>query len=139
MDRRHFLATVGATAAVGTAGCGSSDSDEMPFRVGDATFERRQGGGYESVSVRGVNLGMAKPGRFPGRRQSHEKSTSAGSGPSARLQAPSGPTRFIPQRSIARWPRITTMQTSHCCYSREPGSPQLSYWKQVTRPRSPRQ
>jgi len=35
-------------------------------RVGADGFERRTDDGYESMTVRGVNIGMAKPGHFPG-------------------------------------------------------------------------
>jgi hypothetical protein len=73
--RRRFLGTVGVTGAIGTAGCGSRDepnSDTQPssprrFRIGDAGFETSVGDdAFTPVSVRGVNLGMAKPGHFPG-------------------------------------------------------------------------
>ncbi|ELZ40251.1 hypothetical protein C463_15060 [Halorubrum californiense DSM 19288] len=72
MRRRRFLGRVGVAGAVGTAGCGfrGLGSDEGPprrFRVGDEGFEVAvDGGAFDSLSVRGVNLGMAKPGRFPG-------------------------------------------------------------------------
>ena len=99
MDRRQFLATVGAGGFAGLAGCpddptpsqepettedsgprgseapasGFRETDTAtsgdvrpPFRVGDAGFERRTGEGYDPLVVRGVNLGMAKPGAFPG-------------------------------------------------------------------------
>ncbi|EMA63641.1 hypothetical protein C470_02690 [Halorubrum distributum JCM 13561] len=61
--------------AVGTAGCGlrgdangsGGDGPSRQFRIGDDGFEVAvDGGGFEPLSVRGVNLGMAKPGRFPG-------------------------------------------------------------------------
>ncbi len=80
MNRRAFLATVGSGGAVGTAGCGfldrdDDDPDDDPsvteptrrFRVDDEGFAVSvDDGPFEPVSVRGVNLGMAKPGRFPG-------------------------------------------------------------------------
>ncbi|WP_200530622.1 hypothetical protein [Halorubrum sp. LN27] len=81
MQRRRFLGRVGAAGAVGTAGCGFRGNDgESPddggdaadavsrrFRIGDDGFEVAVGGGpFTQLGVRGVNLGMAKPGRFPG-------------------------------------------------------------------------
>ncbi|GAA0541975.1 hypothetical protein GCM10008994_16330 [Halorubrum ejinorense] len=81
MRRRRFLGRVGVAGAVGTAGCGfrgDADASEgdgsgagkgpsRRFRVGDDGFEVAvDGGPFGPVSVRGVNLGMAKPGRFPG-------------------------------------------------------------------------
>ena len=89
MDRRRFIAAVGAAGTGTIAGCQSGSSDgrteserptrtdterpdqsEQPdkprFRVGDDGFEKLRGDAYQSLSVRGINLGMAKPGRFPG-------------------------------------------------------------------------
>ena len=81
MRRRRFLGRVGVAGAVGTAGCGlrgnvdgsggdapgAGEGPSRRFRVGDDGFEvALDGGGFEPLSVRGVNLGMAKPGRFPG-------------------------------------------------------------------------
>ena len=77
MRRRRFLGRVGVAGAIGTAGCGSrGDEDregpsEAPvsrrFRIGDDGFEVAVGDGpFAPFGVRGVNLGMAKPGRFPG-------------------------------------------------------------------------
>ncbi|MFC6874570.1 hypothetical protein [Halobellus marinus] len=66
MDRRQFLSTLGAVGVVGAAGCTAEQGVRPSFRVGAAGFERRTDGGYRPLSVRGVNLGMAKPGRFPG-------------------------------------------------------------------------
>lgn len=75
MRRRRFLGRVGVAGAVGTAGCGlrddangsGGDGPSRQFRIGDDGFEVAvDGGGFEPLSVRGVNLGMAKPGRFPG-------------------------------------------------------------------------
>jgi len=68
---------VGVAGAIGTAGCGSrgdggpGDPSEAPtprrFRIGDDGFEVAVGDGpFTELGVRGVNLGMAKPGRFPG-------------------------------------------------------------------------
>jgi len=75
--RRRFLGRVGVAGAIGTAGCGSrgdggpGDPSEAPtprrFRIGDDGFEVAVGDGpFTELGVRGVNLGMAKPGRFPG-------------------------------------------------------------------------
>ncbi|WP_262177087.1 hypothetical protein [Haloarcula laminariae] len=88
MHRRRFLATLGVSGAVGGAGCQSDNSDGTParttsgsdrssrrstgdteqpvFRVRDDGFERRTDDGYESLTARGLNIGMAKPGYFPG-------------------------------------------------------------------------
>ena len=66
MNRRQFVATVGTLGVTGVAGCGFGGSDNVSFRVGPGGFERSDGGAFEGFSVRGVNLGMAKPGRFPG-------------------------------------------------------------------------
>jgi hypothetical protein len=66
MDRRRFLRTVGVTSAVSAAGCLSEDETRPGTRVGAEGFERRTDDGYEPMTVRGVNIGMAKPGYFPG-------------------------------------------------------------------------
>ena len=68
MNRREFLSTTCATGTVAFAGCaGRFNSDrELRVRTGADTFEIDRGSGFEDVSIRGVNLGMAKPGRFPG-------------------------------------------------------------------------
>lgn len=94
MDRRRFLASVGAAGSAGLAGCpagsepsaspgsdrpsrgsptatdkqgeGDGDDGRPRFRVGADGFERLTGGGYEPFLVQGVNIGMAKPGTFPG-------------------------------------------------------------------------
>jgi len=51
----------------GTATDSPTVSDSRPpFRVGDDGFERRTETGYDPFTVRGINLGMAKPGTFPG-------------------------------------------------------------------------
>ena len=63
MNRRQFVGTVGTLGVTGVAGCGFGEADDVTFRVGTGGFERSNGGGF---SVCGVNLGMAKPGRFPG-------------------------------------------------------------------------
>ncbi len=57
---------MGATGIIGTGGCLSGGSGDPPFRVGPDGFERLTDGDYRPLTVRGVNLGMAKPGRFPG-------------------------------------------------------------------------
>jgi hypothetical protein len=71
--RRRFLGRVGVAGAVGAAGCGfrgdagGGEGPSRRFRVGDEGFEVSvDGGGFDPLPVRGVNLGMAKPGRFPG-------------------------------------------------------------------------
>jgi len=88
MHRRRFLATVGVSGAVGLAGCESintggtpvrttgggdrssrrptGDTDQPVFRVGADGFERRTDDGYEPLTARGLNIGMAKPEYFPG-------------------------------------------------------------------------
>ena len=66
MNRRQFVATVGTLGVTGVAGCTLGGADDVTFRVGTKGFERSDGGAFEGFSVRGVNLGMAKPGRFPG-------------------------------------------------------------------------
>ena len=79
MRRRRFLGRVGVVGAVGTAGCGfrgegavggddfGSTGQSRRFRVGEDGFEVAvDEGGFDPLTVRGVNLGMAKPGRFPG-------------------------------------------------------------------------
>ena len=38
----------------------------VPFRVGEEGFERWTGDEYAPLTVRGINLGMTKPGTFPG-------------------------------------------------------------------------
>ncbi|OVE86383.1 hypothetical protein B2G88_00805 [Natronolimnobius baerhuensis] len=73
MDRRHFLKATG-TVAVGT-GISSCLSIQTPPpqpqniepNVTDDRFQtRRDGGEWTDLRARGVNLGMAKPGHFPG-------------------------------------------------------------------------
>ena len=39
---------------------------ERPFRVGPSGFEIERDGEFEPLTVRGVNIGMGLPGRFPG-------------------------------------------------------------------------
>ena len=50
----------------GTTTGGSDAGRGTTYRVGTEGFERLRDGVYERLEVRGVNLGMAKPGRFPG-------------------------------------------------------------------------
>ena len=78
--RRRFLGRVGVAGAVGTAGCGfrggertgsgGQDAGDTPprrVRIGDDGFEVAVGDEpFAPIGIRGVNLGMAKPGRFPG-------------------------------------------------------------------------
>ncbi len=66
IHRRRFLSTIGALGVAGTAGCGSDSGTRVPFRVGSKGFQYQTDSGYQPLSVRGVNIGMAKPGRFPG-------------------------------------------------------------------------
>lgn len=71
MDRRAFLLTSGVMGAVGLAGCSERTGTErererLQFRTGERRFERRRNGQFEEFLVQGVNMGMAKPGRFPG-------------------------------------------------------------------------
>lgn len=79
MRRRRFLGRVGVAGSIGTAGCGfrgegavggddfGSAGPSRRFRVGDEGFAVAvDEGGFDPLTVRGVNLGMAKPGRFPG-------------------------------------------------------------------------
>jgi hypothetical protein len=92
VNRRTFLASAGAAGVVATAGCTAdgegtassetnsevtdrttsatsapdADPSKPPFRVGDDGFERLADGEYGPLQVQGVNIGMAKPGRFPG-------------------------------------------------------------------------
>lgn len=66
MYRRRFVSTLGAIGVVGAAGCSSESSGHPRFRVGSERFQYRTEDGYQSFRTRGVNLGMAKPGRFPG-------------------------------------------------------------------------
>lgn len=71
MKRRRYLRTVGTAAVASSAGCfGTVSRDEPPaieHRVYGGRFQtRRVGEEWEGLLVRGVNLGMAKPGTFPG-------------------------------------------------------------------------
>lgn len=66
MNRRTLLASLGGASVIGTAGCSANRSDQPNFRVRGDGFERLRDGEYEAVTLRGVNLGMAKPGYFPG-------------------------------------------------------------------------
>ncbi|WP_244605399.1 hypothetical protein [Halorhabdus rudnickae] len=42
------------------------EETHIPFRVGEEGFERRTDDGYVPLTARGINLGMTKPGAFPG-------------------------------------------------------------------------
>ncbi len=71
MDRRKFIASVGAAGVFGVGGCLSNGEKDtatrrVPYQVGSDGFERFREGAYEQLDVQGLNLGMAKPGRFPG-------------------------------------------------------------------------
>lgn len=68
MNRRRFLAGIGTAGFAGVAGCQSTDRTAPPpqYLVGADGFERRIEDDAETLTIRGVNLGMAKPGYFPG-------------------------------------------------------------------------
>ncbi|MFC4989839.1 hypothetical protein [Saliphagus infecundisoli] len=71
MDRRRYLGAIGAAAVASTAGCLGRDSlpepQDIESRVTSGSFRtRREGEEWRDLPVHGVNLGMAKPGRFPG-------------------------------------------------------------------------
>jgi len=70
MHRRRFLGTVGASATLPLAGCQRrrdepERTETTGFRVRDGGFQANRDG-WEELLVRGVNLGMGKPGAFPG-------------------------------------------------------------------------
>ncbi len=44
---------------------GAAPPLQVPFRAGAKYFERRSGDGWQPILVKGVNLGVALPGRFP--------------------------------------------------------------------------
>jgi len=66
MDRRRFLTGIGVTGTVGVAGCLDDGTDPTAVRVRADGFEQLTDGTYEPLTVRGLNIGMAKPGYFPG-------------------------------------------------------------------------
>lgn len=66
INRRRLLSTLGAVGVVGTAGCNSGSSAHLPFRVVSDGFQHRSDNAYQPLPVRGVNIGMANPGHFPG-------------------------------------------------------------------------
>ena len=70
VDRRQFLSAAAVATSTALAGCFGDGDDvnrqRLPFRTGEKRFERVRGDGFEDLLVRGINLGMAKPGRFPG-------------------------------------------------------------------------
>lgn len=71
MDRRRYLGAVGAAAVSSVAGCldrySPPDPQAIDCRVTDGTFQTRHDGDeWEDLLVHGVNLGMGKPGHFPG-------------------------------------------------------------------------
>lgn len=66
MNRRRFLSTVSLTGVAAAAGCLNGTDTRPSARVRSDGFERRTDDGYEPMTVRGLNIGMAKPGFFPG-------------------------------------------------------------------------
>ncbi len=66
INRRSLLSTLGAVSVVGTAGCNSASPTQLPFRVATEGFQHRTDNAYQSFRVRGINIGIAKPGHFPG-------------------------------------------------------------------------
>jgi hypothetical protein len=91
LNRRQLLRSVGvSTLGTTIAGCGSDSNRDTPepqnttqgtgqsttipdpahvlesVRVADGGFRVRRDGEWTSLLIRGVNLGMGKPGRFPG-------------------------------------------------------------------------
>lgn len=71
MDRRQYLGAIGTAAVSSVAGClgrySPPDPQAIDCRVTEGTFQtRRDGGEWEELLVHGVNLGMGKPGHFPG-------------------------------------------------------------------------
>lgn len=65
MDRRQFLTAVGLSGTAVVAGCQGSNN-RPGVRVRSGGFERFSNGEYEPMTVQGLNIGMAKPGYFPG-------------------------------------------------------------------------
>ncbi len=62
---------MGAMGATGIAGCSGSkpvsEEVENTFRIADGGFQvATNGGSYNAFDIKGINLGMAKPGHFPG-------------------------------------------------------------------------
>ncbi|WEL16246.1 Uncharacterized protein SVXHr_0061 [Halorhabdus sp. SVX81] len=67
MNRRQFVTHVGAAGIAGVVDYQSAAQTDQPqYRVDSDGFERLTDQGAEALTVRGVNLGMAKPGYFPG-------------------------------------------------------------------------
>jgi len=66
MNRRRFLTTLNAAAATGLAGCGTEETAEAVPRVGPDGFTVSSDGTRVPFRIRGVNVGMSKPGHFPG-------------------------------------------------------------------------
>jgi hypothetical protein len=68
--RRRFLKAAALATSATLAGCFGNDDEpdreRLPFQIRGDGFERHRGESFEDFLVRGVNLGMAKPGRFPG-------------------------------------------------------------------------
>lgn len=112
MDRRRYLGAIGA-AAVPAAGCLGRDSFPEPQSIesrvaGDTFWIRREGGEWKNLLVHGVNLGMGKPGRFPGEaaitKEEYARWLEGISGMNANVAGPTPSTR---RDSTRRWPSTT--------------------------------
>lgn len=60
------------------------DGISYPSRVNGEQFEVFEGGEWKNFTVKGVNMGMAKPGTFLAKQRSHGRNTTAGSRRSAK-------------------------------------------------------
>lgn len=117
MDRRRYLGAIGATA-VPVAGCLARDSLPEPQSIesrlaGDTFRIRREGGEWENLLVHGVNLGMGKPGRFPGEaaitKKEYARWLAGISAMNANVVALTHSTR---RGSTRRWPSTTPARRS---------------------------